>query len=205
DDRCQSFNFVISLHMCEFNDRTKEAKPNDFIQNPDRFYIRRDANRGSIEDLPVETCKEIKASEGQSIVSDKYWLYNDLKSGTTRLAYCDMEKEGKENAEGAFFLLECQLYSRLLNASRNVNYVFDKTFNCDSQIAPGWKRFEDAAGTRMPTSCPATHRCGTHSPGWINGTNPQVEDGEVLRKELRFLFCVQTQRHTSLPASVLWY
>ena len=50
---------------------------------------------GSIEDLPVETCKEIKASEGQSTVSAKYWLYNDLKSGTTRLAYCDMEKEGK--------------------------------------------------------------------------------------------------------------
>lgn len=48
DDRCQSFNFVISLHMCEFNDRTKEAKPNDFIQNPDRFYIRRDANRGKL-------------------------------------------------------------------------------------------------------------------------------------------------------------
>ena len=50
---------------------------------------------GSIEDLPVETCKEIKASEGQSTVSAKYWLYNDLKSGTTRLAYCDMEREGK--------------------------------------------------------------------------------------------------------------
>ena len=48
DDRCQSFNFVISLHMCEFNDRTKEAKPNDFIQNPDRFYIRRDSNRGEL-------------------------------------------------------------------------------------------------------------------------------------------------------------
>ena len=88
----------------------------------------------------------------------------------------------REIAERAFFLLECQRYSRLLNASRNVNYVFDKTFNCDSNIAPGWKRFEGVAGTRMPTSCPATNRCGTHSPGWINGTNPQVEDGEVLRK-----------------------
>ena len=30
DDRCQSFNFVISSHMCEFNNRTKEAKPEDF-------------------------------------------------------------------------------------------------------------------------------------------------------------------------------
>ena len=24
DDRCQSFNFVISRHLCEFNDRTDD-------------------------------------------------------------------------------------------------------------------------------------------------------------------------------------
>ena len=46
DDRCQSFNFVISLHMCEFNDRTKEARPEDFIPDPDRYYFRRDIERG---------------------------------------------------------------------------------------------------------------------------------------------------------------
>ena len=46
DDRCQSFNFVISGHMCEFSNRTKEARPEDFIPNPDRFYFRRDMNRG---------------------------------------------------------------------------------------------------------------------------------------------------------------
>ena len=36
-----------SLFICA-SDRTKEAKPNDFIQNPDRFYIRRDVNRGEL-------------------------------------------------------------------------------------------------------------------------------------------------------------
>ena len=47
DDRCQSFNFVISVGMCEFSDRTKEARPEDFIPDPDRYYFRRAMNRGN--------------------------------------------------------------------------------------------------------------------------------------------------------------
>ena len=52
DDRCQSFNFVMSLHMCEFSDRTKEARPEDFIPDPDRYYFRRDINRGKLRVMP---------------------------------------------------------------------------------------------------------------------------------------------------------
>ena len=48
DDRCQSFNLVMSLHMCEFSDRTKEARQEDFIPDPDRYYFRRDINRGKL-------------------------------------------------------------------------------------------------------------------------------------------------------------
>ena len=46
DDRCQSLNFVMSIRMCEFSNRTKEARPKDFIRDPDRYYFRRDINRG---------------------------------------------------------------------------------------------------------------------------------------------------------------
>ena len=46
DNRCQSFNWVISLLTCEFNNRTKEARPEDFIPNPNRSYYRRDLERG---------------------------------------------------------------------------------------------------------------------------------------------------------------
>ena len=46
DNRCQSFNWVISLLTCEFNNRTKEVRPEDFIPNPDRSYYRRDLKRG---------------------------------------------------------------------------------------------------------------------------------------------------------------
>ena len=46
DNQCQSFNWVISLLTCEFNNRTKEARPEDFIPNQDRSYYRRDLQRG---------------------------------------------------------------------------------------------------------------------------------------------------------------
>ena len=46
DVRCQSFNFVIYQEMCELNNRTKEARPEDFVPNSDRYYFRRDWGRG---------------------------------------------------------------------------------------------------------------------------------------------------------------
>ena len=48
---------------------------------------------GSVPELPAETCKEIKASEGGQAVSRKYWL-NSIVPGKSVLAYCDMETEG---------------------------------------------------------------------------------------------------------------
>ncbi|CAH3179951.1 unnamed protein product, partial [Porites evermanni] len=88
---CQSFNWVISLLTCEFNNRTKEASPEDFIPNPDRSYYR--LPLGSIQELPAESCEEIKRSEGHA-VSGKYW-FSSVKSGTSVLAYCNMETNEK--------------------------------------------------------------------------------------------------------------
>ena len=120
---CQSFNYIISQSACELNDRTKEARPEDFVPNTDRFYFRRDRNRGeaimkdfsvieqnsdscrmiwlssfpvplgSIPELPAETCKEIKASEGGQAVSGKYWFV-ECKTRKSVLTHCDMDTEG---------------------------------------------------------------------------------------------------------------
>ena len=57
DNRCQSFNWVISLLMCEFNNRTKEARPEDFIPNQDRSYYRRGLQRGEPSLSAVDTLK----------------------------------------------------------------------------------------------------------------------------------------------------
>ena len=47
DLRCQSFNYVISKGLCELNNRTKAARPKDFVPDPDRYYFTRDMGRGS--------------------------------------------------------------------------------------------------------------------------------------------------------------
>ena len=47
DLRCQSFNYVISEDTCELNNRTKEARPDDFVPDPDRYYLQREIGRGS--------------------------------------------------------------------------------------------------------------------------------------------------------------
>ena len=44
--RCQSVNYVISRHLCELNNRTKEARPEYYVQDPDRVYLTRPIDRG---------------------------------------------------------------------------------------------------------------------------------------------------------------
>ena len=43
--------------MCEFNNRTKEARPEDFIPNQDRSYYRRGLQRGEPSLSAVDTIK----------------------------------------------------------------------------------------------------------------------------------------------------
>ena len=45
--KCQSFNYVISQYMCELNNRTKEARPEDYVPDSDRYYFKRNWNRGT--------------------------------------------------------------------------------------------------------------------------------------------------------------
>ncbi|XP_078380250.1 uncharacterized protein LOC144663205 [Oculina patagonica] len=95
DVRCQSYNYVMFKDICELNNRTKEARPEDFVKDKDRYYMRRAQNRvplGSIPELPADSCKEIKASEGGLAVSGNYWL-DATRSGNSLLAQCDMQTE----------------------------------------------------------------------------------------------------------------
>ena len=48
---------------------------------------------GSIRELPAESCKEIKASEGEKAASGKYW-FDSIIPGKAVLSHCDMEKTG---------------------------------------------------------------------------------------------------------------
>ena len=43
---CQSYNYLIKENICELNNRTKEARLENFLPDPARFYIRRLNGRG---------------------------------------------------------------------------------------------------------------------------------------------------------------
>jgi len=45
---CQSYNFLIDQNLCELNNRTKEARPEDLKQDQRRFYMKRAINRGKL-------------------------------------------------------------------------------------------------------------------------------------------------------------
>jgi len=46
DVRCQSYNYVILKEICELNNRTKEASPEDFVRDKDRYYMMKAPKRG---------------------------------------------------------------------------------------------------------------------------------------------------------------
>ena len=48
EDICQSYNYVTKTNICEMNNRTKEAKPEQFVSDPDRFYVKRGAHRSKV-------------------------------------------------------------------------------------------------------------------------------------------------------------
>lgn len=47
DVRCQSYNYVMYEHICELNNRTKEARPEHFVKDEDRYYITKTPKRGN--------------------------------------------------------------------------------------------------------------------------------------------------------------
>ena len=52
---CQSYNYNRENKICELNNRTKEARPENFISASAWFYIRRLNNRGRYIYLDVST------------------------------------------------------------------------------------------------------------------------------------------------------
>lgn len=46
DVACQSFNYVLSQSTCEFSNRIQEARAEDFVPDSNRYYFKRDRERG---------------------------------------------------------------------------------------------------------------------------------------------------------------
>ena len=76
--------------------------------------------------------------------------------------------------------LECSNYTILDEFDRAQSYR--GRVKCDNHLAKGWYRFQGRAGKKMPEQCVATHHCGTHAPGYLNGRHPIVAEGIVSRR-----------------------
>ena len=50
---------------------------------------------------------------------------------------------------------------------------------------PGWYKFANPAGTKIPTSPPPKNRCGTHATGWMAEPHPKAV-GQT--KKVKFCF-----------------
>ena len=72
----------------------------------------------------------------------------------------------------------------LSEADRSTENSNQSSIRCDQQdLVPGWYRFQGDAGDRMPENqCVPKLRCGSHAPGWLNGSHPAVSEGAVQRK-----------------------
>ena len=44
--KCQSYNYVMFKDICELNNRTKEARPEDFVKDEERYYMEKGLKRG---------------------------------------------------------------------------------------------------------------------------------------------------------------
>ena len=81
-------------------------------------------------------------------------------------------------SDGLLFtlFLECRNYKILSSADRKVTY---RPYHrlCDGTLGHGWFRFQGDAGTKMPTWCTPTYRCGSLGTGWLNGAHPQEHEG----------------------------
>ena len=79
----------------------------------------------------------------------------------------------------------CNNYTVLNEADRAQGHIVinARNYRCDrDDLAPGWYRFQGAAGDRMAEKCVPIDHCGTRWPGWLNGINPTVADGVVTRR-----------------------
>ena len=81
---------------------------------------------------------------------------------------------------------ECNNHMTLSEADRHFSFNDGPggVTKCD-KTKGNWFRIDGDAGSKMPTVAPDLWSCGTDSPGWLNGTHPNVED-EVVDREVCF-------------------
>ena len=83
---CQSYNYNRNYQICELNNRTKEARPENFLSAPAWFYIRRLNGRGKKSE--VDFCFSRFSPHIANLVLSHLWLRNIKKRKQNSYFYC---------------------------------------------------------------------------------------------------------------------
>ncbi|XP_066027845.1 protein kinase C-binding protein NELL2 [Pocillopora verrucosa] len=180
DDKCQSYNVVMFIAICELNNRTKEARPEDFVKDEYRYYMAKGPKRvplGSIRDLPAQSCKEIKASEGGQAVSGNYWL-DSTRSGNSILARCDM----KTKVADFCVKHQCQNDAKCVNRETNYSCACNSSGwtgkYCEKDINECKEGLHGCHVNAICSNTGGSYNC-TCKPGFIgDGQNSCKDDNE---------------------------
>ncbi|XP_022797785.1 uncharacterized protein LOC111336033 [Stylophora pistillata] len=105
-----------------------------------------------------------------------FYVYELQKPPACSLRYCG---EPKQCSDGG--------YQDLNQADRAMGNSDQSTVKCDGRapdnmLLPKWYRMTGDSGDQIPESCVPKRSCGTHAPGWLNGTHPSVQEGIVVRQ-----------------------
>ena len=71
DIRCRSFNYVIMRDVCELNNRTKEARPENFVPDSKRYYFKRTAKSGKF--FQNRSLTAWKQTKREVSINEKKW------------------------------------------------------------------------------------------------------------------------------------
>ena len=103
-----------------------------------------------------------------------YVYYAQVLFTIVRVVYATIF-EFKENG--------CKNYKNLSEADRAQGNTSPGQWKSDQwHLAPGWYRFQEAAGDQTLDTCVPVKHCGTYSPRWLNVTHPIVTEGVGTRK-----------------------
>ena len=73
DPRCASYNYYIPNKICELNSQTKEARPDDFVTDDLRFYMKREGT------ISIFLCLSSLKLFYQTIPLSLYFLIETVK------------------------------------------------------------------------------------------------------------------------------
>nr|XP_058971268.1 uromodulin-like [Pocillopora verrucosa] len=171
---CQSYNYNRKYQICELNNRTKEARPENFLSAPAWFYIRRLNGRaplGSIPELPALSCHEIKASEGKYTISGKYWL-DPTRKGKAKLIYCDMVNEDMDECK--FNISDCDVNANCTNTFGSYKCTCKVGYIGDGRSCSDIDECKGNHSCHVNAACMNTlgsHVCQCHAGYTGNGAN----------------------------------